>query len=198
MRHWSRVIVFSVVIALMTFTLQGCTEADEPSAEGRSPAILMEYPSNWRTSLSEAQAKARFELLIPSHEVANSDNVTETFMSEDGDIVAMRFPPPGEPSAPVRISYIEIYEAPWERDKAPEEVWNESLEQHPGVAELRELDQVLMLVGFPHNDDNGDNPSHIVFVLDGVEVEIFGGDDSELLVDVARTMIRKASEGDKS
>lgn len=197
MKISARVISFTSMVALMAVVLQACSSdaaQDQGSIDEGSPvAIQFDYPEEWQTTLPEAQTKARFSLLIPTHEAANADNVTETFANGDGTVVAMRFPRAAKPSAPVRQDFIEIYEEPWQGGNlTPEEAWSQTLEQYPGVAEIRQVLDTPVLVGKPHSDETGENPSHVEFVLDGVDVEIFGGDDSELLVEIAETMIRDA------
>ena len=68
------------------------------------------YPKELRSSLDKAESTAGFNLVIPDTEIANSSILTDVFVWPDGQSVALDYPAPAKPSAPIRQNYIEVYE----------------------------------------------------------------------------------------
>ncbi len=155
------------------------------------------YPEEWRTSLSDVQARADFLVIVPNDSAAGPDNVVSVYLWPDGTAVALQFPPPASPQSPIRQEYIEVWESPWpggdpladyERDLAEAPSESKALYDIAGVV-------ALGVEAHSPSDMEGANPVFLRFVIDGIEVQVSGGEDLDLLIRIAETIVRSAQGG---
>lgn len=153
------------------------------------------YPDQWRVhGIPAARAAVDFNLLVPDHPVANSNNLMAAFIFPDG-AVALDFPAPVEPLEYVRQEYIEVYQAQWFETMSPQQSFEIDIKNAPSPAkELTEINGIPALTVEAHstNDDERANPAFVKFVLDGVEIQVSGGEDLQILVEVAQSLIAQA------
>ncbi len=155
----------------------------------------VEYPETWKRTLEEAWAEATFPLVLPDHPAANVSNLKAVYLWPNGRAVALRFPPPSAPLRPTRQAFIEIWESPWTGGD-PEAEMVADLGAAPDVGKrLYEIDGVPALGVSAHSpsDVEGADPAFLWFVHDGIELKVAGGEDLDLLLEIARTIVSPAS-----
>lgn len=180
--------------ALSLGALPACTN-DRPSASLPAPGGGTDlYPEEWRTNLSSAQAQADFSLIVPNDPTAGPGNVVSVYLWPDGSAVALQFPPPASPQSPIRQEYIEVWESPW-RDGDPLADYERDMAEAPDKSKaLYDIAGVPALGVEAHSpsDIEGANPAFLRFVVDGIEVEVSGGEDLDLLIRIAETIVKSA------
>jgi hypothetical protein len=149
------------------------------------------YPEEWRSSVTNAQAEASFQLLIPNSPLANQQNLTAVFVYPEGAAVAMQFPPAEDSAGKVRQDYLEVWESNWTGGD-PLKTWNEDLDASP--AEGKAIVDVggIPALGVTANsasDALGSNAAFLRLVIGGTDVELSGGTSLDNLVEIAKTMI---------
>jgi hypothetical protein len=153
------------------------------------------YPNEWRvSSIRAAQTKVDFSLLVPEHSVANSTTMIAAFVLP-GRAVALDFAAPAEPLKYIRQEYIEVYQATWHEEMSPLEAFKYDIENAPSPAkELTQIGGIPALTVEAHSakDDEAANPAFVKFVLDGVEIQISGGEDLGMLIEIAESLITQA------
>ena len=151
-----------------------------------------DYPDSWRTSLVQARSSSIFDLIVPDDPSANAGAVTEVFISPDASAVAMRFPPPAQLGAdPVRQDFIEVYETPWNGGD-PADAWAEDVKKSDIVGEsVIEISRIpaLSVAARSPSDLEAANPAFLRFVYKDLDVQISGGDDLDLLIEIAKSMV---------
>ena len=86
-----------------------------------------------------------------------------------------------------------MYEAPWEGGD-PREDYGKSIALDPVTGKrIYEIQGVpaLGVEAFAPEDESQSNPAFLRFVLDGIEIQISGGDRVERLVAIARSIIAR-------
>jgi hypothetical protein len=148
------------------------------------------YPAEWELPLEVALREVDFPARIPNHPQASPDKVLVTCLSPDGDRLVMRFPLPAPPQEPLRDSYIEVFQSAWvggdpgasyAEDLANDPVDGKGLYTVNGVS-------ALGVEAHSADDETDENGAFLRFVLDGVEVQVFGGESLDLLIEIADSM----------
>jgi len=154
------------------------------------------YPAEWRVAdIAAAQAAVDFTLIVPDHPVANAGNVSGSFVLP-GEAIALDFPPPEKSTQYVRQEYIEVYEATWVEDMTPQEALEFDIKNAPSPEkELIDISgtPALTVEARSTKDDERANPAFLKFVFNGVEVQISGGEDLQLLIEIAKSMMAQAA-----
>lgn len=189
--------------------LVGCNDSPSPAAPAEGDAEFTRvsappgeerpsfpFPESWRVTLEEAMSRAAFAVKVPDHADASERNVREGFLSPDGTEVVLMFPVPASAAAhDARQPHIQIYETPWQGGD-PREDYAKSIALDPVTGKrIYEIDGVAALgvEAFAPEDEAGNNPAFLRFVLDGVEVQISGGDRLERLIAIARSIIARGA-----
>lgn len=149
------------------------------------------YPEELQSTLASASDVAKFKLQIPQSDVANENNITQVFAWPDGESVAIDFPAPAKPAAPIRQEYLEVYESLWTSGD-PLTDFKSDLDADPVAGkQILEINGVVALGVEAHSPDAPDkiNAAYLRFVQDGVEVQLSGGESLDLLVQIAEGMI---------
>jgi hypothetical protein len=152
--------------------------------------LTVVYPERWKTSLDAATAQAKFRVILPNHELANSSNIAAAYVWPDGNAVALQFPAPS-PDSQVRQPYREVWESPWTGGD-PLKDFQKSLAAAPAVGQT-----ITSIGGIPAlsvtarspTDSEEANPAFLRFVLGGVEIQISGGENLTDLIQIAQSMI---------
>jgi hypothetical protein len=150
------------------------------------------YPEAWATDLARARKLVAFPLLVPDDSFANPENMTGVFVYPDAVAVAMQFPEVAPPVAPVRQPYLEVWEQAWSGSSDPQTFFAPDLEAFPRSAALYDVGGMTVLGVMPHapEDAEGANAAFVRFELNGVDVEISGGDSLDLLLSIAGDLVR--------
>ena len=151
------------------------------------------YPHDWLTTLERARNSTNFPFLLPHHAKANQENMTHVFLRPDRRAVMLDFPPQADANAAIRQRYVEIFLSPWTQGGNPDARLAESVATNPVQGRRIEYwDGRAVLIQEPQSTDDmeGENPAFIRFVMNGLDVQISGGTDVELLRDIAETMRR--------
>jgi hypothetical protein len=147
------------------------------------------YPEQWETSLEEALSTVAFPPKLPAHPAVSLDEILTTFLSPDGLTFVMIFPLPA-PQQPLRMPNLEIFQSPWVGGD-PEASLEEVIANDPSVNKaLYTVQGVTALGNKAHSpeDQTGENPAFLRLVLDDVEVQLFGGESLDLLIEIAESM----------
>ncbi|MEX0983935.1 MAG: hypothetical protein WD096_02675 [Actinomycetota bacterium] len=151
------------------------------------------YPTAWEVdSLSAATAQVNFDLVMANYGPLSEQTIRAIFVFPTGAVAIDYEPPVKEPREYVRQEYIEVYQAPWTELDDPTDVYANDLAKAPDPAKsLVDVAGASALVVEPHsqNDDDRANPAFVRFVVDGIEVQLSGGEDLELLIAVAESMV---------
>lgn len=162
-----------------------------PGLSGSDNPDAPSYPDEWRSSLAEAKRGVRFPVLLPDHARANEGNLTHIFVRPDDEAVMLDFPPPSsDTDIAIRQRYIEVYLSPWTYGD-PETRFRESIEANPTAGRRMEyMDGRAVLIQEARSPDDIEvaNPALIRFVMNGLDIQVSGGTDVELLKEIARTL----------
>lgn len=148
-----------------------------------------QYPEEWKSTLADAKDKAAFALLVPDHPAANESNITAVYIRPGGSTVAMQFPAPTK--SDVRQEYLEVFLLPWAGGN-PEDHFAKDIEQAPVIGKsMYTIGGVIAEGTLAHSPDDIDqaNPAYLRFVYEGLEVQISGGENLDLLIEIAQTMV---------
>lgn len=147
------------------------------------------YPDEWEKSFGEVREQAAFFVTMPDHPDANREKLSGAFLRPDGAVI-LNFQPP-EDAPTVRQDYIEIFMTEWEGEDPRVEF---ELSQKVDPIEGRE---VVDVDGYPamivHSNSKTDseqaNAAYLLTVIDGLEVEISGGDSLDRIVEIAKDVV---------
>lgn len=150
------------------------------------------YPDGYKvSSLDGAQKAVDFPILVPSVEGVDESSLSGVYVLPTGALV-LDFPALSKPSAPLRQAYIEIYEARWDPAKDPEKSYERmvQLDDNPYESVIR-ISGLPALVVLPHSpaDVEKANAAFLRMVVNGVEIQVSGGEDLSLLKSIATSMI---------
>jgi hypothetical protein len=147
------------------------------------------YPEEWKTTLAGAQVGAKFPVVLPNDTMANSTNVNAAYVWPGGAAVAFDFPAPQAQST-VRQGYIEVWESVWaggdplkafQADLAADPVEGKSIIDINGVP-------ALAVTANSPSDFEQANPAFIRFVVNGLDIQVSGGDNLDALIRIAATI----------
>lgn len=212
----NRMLVATSSLALLVLASAGVFEAVRPSSADRDGVSTLQrrgdsefvmprvfsgtpqepgYPAEWLVgSVAEAQGRIGFELLLPNDPAANKDNVKLTYLFPNDSAVALVFPPPSSPESYIRQEYIEVYETQWFGGD-PVEEFTASVEATAASADaIVEIDGVSVLTVTPRSpaDDERANPALVRFVLNGIEIQVSGGESLDTVIAIARSIFASA------
>jgi hypothetical protein len=152
------------------------------------------YPVEWEVAgVDEARSIVDFPVHEPDHPNTSPDSLDKVYVFPSGDAVSLVFAPAGKPSEPVRQEYIELYQARWLDEEDPRDTFKRNLDLAPDPNKvLMSLEGHPALAVMAHSPEDVDraNPAFLRFVVDGLDVQLSGGDDLDLLVDIARSLLR--------
>lgn len=191
----SSIVFVSLLIALSLTSRKEVVTGDRPipsPSNGVRPGPGLSeggsYPDDWKTSLADAVRGASFTVVVPAVSGFSESDVGAVFLYPGGRGVALQYPLDQELSSPLRFTYIEINEqaidGPYDAGK---EIARD-LEQSPADGKFRcEIDSLPALCVEAHSKDDAElaNPSYVKFLAAGIQFEIFGGEDLDLLRAVA-------------
>lgn len=174
----------------------GAAPSDEPNpsvtifAPSPSP-----YPSDWRTTLDEAIAKVSFSVKVPDSILADRDDVDAVFLYPDAQAVVMQFPLESPPKEPINSDHIEIWQGVWTLGD-PLTVFEDDLHAYQIEGEM-----VFEIAGLPALGIEAhsatiparDNAAFLRFVVDGIDVQISGGESLDDLILIADSMLGDVS-----
>lgn len=190
------VITLFVVASAGILALRSASRGTGEVGESRwAPGGVLQYPDEWRTTLDTAMANARFGLILPNHPKANSGNVTAVYLWPDRSTVALQFPPLAVAASPVRQDYIEVWESPWTGGD-PNADFAADMAAAPAVGKaLYDIDGIPALGVTAHSPSDMDeaNPAFLRFVFQGIEVEISGGEDVNMLIEIAKSIVTQTA-----
>jgi hypothetical protein len=151
------------------------------------PSTDAPYPSEWLRSLDDAVDAVRFDPILPDDAAANPHNVEATFVFPGGEAIALDFALSADPKRYVRQGYLEVWESPWDLGD-PRAFFKEDLEASAiEGAYLVDLSGHTALA-VPANSPSDDSRSNAAFVrleVRGLDVQVSGGDDLELILRIA-------------
>jgi hypothetical protein len=160
---------------------QDVTNPDAPS-----------YPKSMAlSSVSAASQAASFNLIVPETTQTSSSQLIGVYLLP-GRSVALDYAPAKQPSSFVRQDYIEVYESSWETtDGAPAKAYDAMVVGDNNPAEsVTTVAGLPALIVKPHSpaDVQQANPAFLRMVIGGVEIQVSGGDDLNLITDIAQSM----------
>lgn len=157
------------------------------------------YPREWKVdSPSEAATMVDFEVLLPNQDPLTEETLQAVYVFPTGAVAFDYNPPDRNPVDYVRQEYIEVYEAPWLELETPEKAYEADVANDPDPAKsVVDIAGVPALVVEAHStkDDERANPAFVRFVVDGIEVQLSGGEDLDLLLSIADSMVAQAAAG---
>jgi len=153
------------------------------------------YPSDWRTTLDEAIAKVSFSVKVPDSILADRDDVDAVFLYPDAQAVVMQFPLESPPKEPINSDHIEIWQGVWTLGD-PLTVFEDDLHAYQIEGEM-----VFEIAGLPALGIEAhsatiparDNAAFLRFVVDGIDVQISGGESLDDLILIADSMLGDVS-----
>lgn len=207
-------IVGAVLLLAATATACADSKVESPSGSAASPTpvetleptfdppledaidegpLSERLPEEWRVTVEDALAEAAFKVILPNHPSASRDNVETVYLTPGRTLVLMQFPRPEAPDEPVRREHLEVAEEVWQYSSEPKKVWEESIENAPLPAKsLYAIDGVVALGVQAHSSKDATSSAFLQFGLNGLDVQISGGESLDLLIEIARSMISQA------
>lgn len=186
-----RVIVAALVLAGLTSLVVWGSLRPPPEVESdlREEHASSGYSSGFQSSLSEARAQAGFDLKVPHHAYASAENIQTVYLFPGGGAVVLVFPLPRSPQAPLRedVRRIEIFQQPWEAGD-PRAEFQQSIQADPAGGTMYEVNGVPMLADAPHSDETGEDGAYLELALNGVSIQLSGGESVEDLIEIAKTL----------
>jgi hypothetical protein len=184
-------ILMGAVIAGLVISRSDQGEVPRGAAQAGSDAV---YPDAWLTSLEEAKQDAVFDLLVPVGS-GLSEVPQAVYVTPAGDGVALQYPLLTPSTSPTRQDFIDVWEGPWTFDISASKLFEEEVAADPDNVELATIDGVPAMVVRPHSPDDPDaaNPTLVRFELDGVDVHVSGGDHTDDLLAIAKSMVQEAA-----
>jgi hypothetical protein len=184
-------ILMGAVIAGLVISRSDQGEVPRGAAQAGSDAV---YPDAWLTSLEEAKQDAAFDLLIPAGSgLSKVPQAVYVTPAEDGVALQYRLLTPS--TSPTRQDFIEVWQRPWSFDISASMLFEEEVAADPDNVELATIDGIPAMVVRPHSPDDPDaaNPSLVRFEVDGVDVQVSGGDHTDDLLAIAKSMVQEAA-----
>lgn len=184
-----------VVASALAIGRRSGQEAGESAHARRVAGGEFQYPDEWKTTLDTATVDAAFTLVVPSHPNANIANVTAVYLWPDRSAVALRFPSPMSPATPIRQEYIEVWESPWTGGDPSADFAADLAAAPVKGKDLYDINGIPALGVTAHSPSDLDqrNPAFLRFVYEGIEFEISGGEDLNLLIEIAKTIVTPAA-----
>jgi hypothetical protein len=188
------VVVLGVLIgAVLAGLLTSGSQGDDPrlAAQPGSDAV---YPDAWLTSLEEAKQDAAFDFFIPVGS-GLSEVPQAVYVTPAGDGVALQYPLLTPSTSPTRQDFIEVWQGPWTFDISASRLFGEEVAADPDTIELATIDGIPAMVVRPHSpaDPDAANPALVRFELDGVDVQVSGGDHTDDLLAIAQSIVEEAA-----
>jgi hypothetical protein len=151
------------------------------------------YPSEWAVPVVALEERVKFDVYLPPSDSALSpSSAFGAFASPGGEMIALDYAAIDE-SGTVRQEYLEVYEADWDAPESPTEAFEADLKNAPadGQELIRLVDGSTALVVSPNSEDDVEaaNPAYIEFVIGTTDIQLSGGADLDLLVDIANRMV---------
>jgi hypothetical protein len=172
---------------------QGPARNQDVLSRGSGTPEKAGYAEDWRVdSLTAAAESATFDIIEPSEGPLSEQTVQGVYVYPGGVAVAIDYAPPKEPERYVRQEYIEIYQTAWTHGQKPIDAYAADIQASADPNKsLTEIGGVPVVMVAPHSkaDIEEANPAFVKFVVDGVEIQISGGEDVDLLLSMASAMI---------
>jgi hypothetical protein len=200
-----------VALALAAVVISGtgsCAKGGSTSATAQAPTpnqVLQNvlgagdpnqapYPEQWlaaNPAAAAARVSDEYRLLIPTSGPLANVEPTATFVFPTG-AVAIDYKLLSKPQDFVRQQYIEIHEDAWTDSASPADVWKQDLIDDPNPSKsVTTVDGIPALAVAPYSklDDQQANPAFLRLVINGIEVEVSGGDDLDSLIAIAESLV---------
>jgi hypothetical protein len=191
-----------MMLTSLAMLLPACANAGtssfDASNEEPSPSVTVfapspsPYPSDWRSTLDEATAKATFSVKVPDTVLANRGDLEAVFLYPDAQAVVMQFPLASPPKEPINSDHIEVWEGAWTLGDDPSAVFQEDLQTYQiagesvfEVAGLPALGIEAHSTSIPARDD----AAFLRLVVDGTDVQISGGESLDDLILIADSIV---------
>lgn len=199
-----------LLFVCLSVALSGCANGrgspDAASSDEPSPSVTIfapspsPYPSDWRTTLDEALAKASFSVKVPDSVLANRGNIDGVFLYPEAQAVVMQFPLGSPPKGPINSDHIEVWQGAWTLGD-PLTVFQDDLHAYQiegeSVFEIAGL-PVLGIEAHSATIPARDNAAFLRLVIDGVDVQISGGESLDDLILIADSMLGDSSNPSSS
>jgi hypothetical protein len=150
------------------------------------------YPAVWKVDgFDQASARLSFPVLVPHAKDANPGNLVASFVFPGRTAVAFDFPQPvsqaSSKAAPVRQTYIEVWESPWREGNATKALQQDVVENPDAGKSYCQIDNNPAECSTPHSGGDN-NPAFVRAVIDGVEIHAYGGDNLPTLVAIVGSL----------
>lgn len=162
---------------------------DRPSTAPRSTvgagAIASRSPigDGRKTDFATAQAETRHALLLPNSTLARSSTLRQTWIQPAFDEVALVY------GTNDRSLVVDQYRSQRSDQSDPAGSLQEEMQATSASARIGEVNGRPALITEAGTDISASNPADVIFLVDGIEVNVFSNDYSaEDLVDVAETI----------
>lgn len=153
------------------------------------------YPDSWAVP-ANALRSANVRAVLPRTASANPSKASAHFVWPDGNALAVIYPLPRTPVAPVRQNYIEVWASGWTGENAAAELREALIASSIAGARMIRIAGVPAVAVAAHSpsDMDGENPALLWFVVDRVQYQVSGGDNMNDLIAIARDIVRSAHE----
>lgn len=198
MKRWIAAISFALVgvVAALLVSLRSSEPNNLlPSVRlgAGLPEVGVGYPDEWRVTLDQMRSGATFPVIVPKTQYAKEETATDVFLKPSGRAAIIQFPAP-DGEADVRQTHLEVFQEVWSGG-SPQTLWEENVKAYPGFASIQSIQGTSVLVMEPNSpfDSERSNPAFVRFVMNGIDFQISGGNDLEVLLDIARSIRSQGS-----
>lgn len=199
------VIGIVVVLAASVAAARARDDSRAPVTTRSLDAVGPVLPPQEEVPVAQVDGKATFTVYHPATSWANDSTVARAYVLSHGGGVnsdaELIYPLPGGMTAGVRLRYLVVSEHSWTFGE-PNAFFNEDLAGNPDVGKSRcDFDSVpaLCVQANSPSDATHENPAFVSLDIDGVSVELMGGNDLDALLAVAHSLTRgtlRARRGD--
>lgn len=148
-----------------------------------------------RMTLADARAQLPFSVVVPADPSANEKNLTDVYLYAAG-ILEMDFPAVAKSS--VRQPYISVVESQWSGGD-PAAFFAEDAQGDPDIGKtvcnVGALPALCVAANSP-SDATQSNPAYLRFVVNGIDVEVSGGDDLHRLQGIATSIANRSQNSE--
>ena len=186
-------LTWSVYLAFGVTRSGAALSPNDAVRDDNSDEATVPYPEEWETNLDDARGRVDFAVTVPDTPAANAQSIDHVFVWPNASQVAIDFPAPGESS--VRQQYIEVAYSRWTSGE-PLTHFQEDLKESPAVGKSIESvdgEPALVVEANSPTDDAGRNAAFLRMDVEGVDLQVSGGDDLGTLADIAKSILHQES-----
>lgn len=197
-RRWSRLAALVMLalgaVAIAAVWQVAVSHRDGSQATGTTTDELAIglSPDEWTTDLATAVKRAAFTLVVPDSRWTNNRTLVKVSVPPDGNAAFLDYAAPADQSTgpEVRQPYLEVYESPWAYGD-PAKAFLANVDRAPAegktVCKVAGLPALCVEPNSP-SDLTGENPAYVQLVIDGIEVEVSGGNDLDVIRSIAASL----------